>query len=121
MPRCYRNPSFVWRRRIAQLPRHPAPESRRTADGPGWGSSIQPPDAPWGFPTDRRDGMFGGLLLNNLAPGRAEAEMRALARWVAIVLLLLTPVGPSVRAGEPKVDDDPETFFELKVRPVLAG
>ena len=47
--------------------------------------------------------------------------MRAIPRWAVVALTLLIPVGPNVPAGEPTVHDDAETFFELKVRPVLAG
>src|SRR5947209_733677 len=44
-------------------------------------------------------------------------------RWTPFVLTLtlLVPAGPRAEAGGPAAGDDPETFFELKVRPVLAG
>jgi len=44
-----------------------------------------------------------------------------MVRWVALVLALMIAGGPNLPAGEPAAGDDPETFFELKVRPVLAG
>ncbi|MFI5456347.1 MAG: PSD1 and planctomycete cytochrome C domain-containing protein [Isosphaerales bacterium] len=42
-------------------------------------------------------------------------------RWAVLALLVVMAVAPSSSAGEPAADNDPETFFELKVRPVLAG
>jgi hypothetical protein len=47
--------------------------------------------------------------------------MRILARWTAIALTLWFPAGPSAWAGGAGSDDEPEVFFERKVRPVLAG
>ncbi len=42
--------------------------------------------------------------------------MRALTRSAMMAVALLMTAGRSARAG-----DDPEAFFELKIRPVLAG
>ena len=47
--------------------------------------------------------------------------MRTFPRWTAISLLCLIGSCPQLRAGGSSGDDDPEAFFELKVRPVLAG
>src|SRR4051812_42663084 len=53
--------------------------------------------------------------------GGAEVAMRIDAGKVAFALVLMVPVAG--RAGEkgPVAGEGPETFFELKVRPVLAG
>jgi hypothetical protein len=47
--------------------------------------------------------------------------MGATPRWVVRVLTLVIGAGPSAWAAEPARDDNADTFFELKVRPVLAG
>jgi len=60
-------------------------------------------------------------MLDNLAHGRAEAELRAMPWWAILGLLVVMAVAASSSAGEPAADNDPDTFFELKVRPLLAG
>ncbi len=45
--------------------------------------------------------------------------MRVMPRWAALVLIPMVASAPPVSADGPA--DEPESFFELKVRPVLAG
>ncbi len=45
--------------------------------------------------------------------------MRVMPHWVGLVLILLVSACSAVWAGG--LADEPESFFELKVRPVLAG
>ncbi len=47
--------------------------------------------------------------------------MRAMFRWATLLLMLGTLAGPRAWANGPEVDNDADTFFESKVRPVLAG
>jgi hypothetical protein len=49
-------------------------------------------------------------------PVAVEAAMRPFPRLAAMAVALLVAAGRCAWAG-----DDPEAFFELKVRPVLAG
>ena len=44
-----------------------------------------------------------------------------MTRWTAFTLILLIPPCSNAWAGGAGSDDDPEDFFERKVRPILAG
>src|SRR4051812_6981345 len=75
----------------------------------------------WGYRRDIGYGIFAGAMLDNPADGRVDAEVEPMLRWTALPLVLMIPVGLGPTASGQATADDPETFFELKIRPVLAG
>src|SRR5262249_2856866 len=47
--------------------------------------------------------------------------MRAWGRWAPVLLVCFVLLDQETPAAGSTADDSPETFFELKVRPVLSG